>query len=154
MKKWIIALGMLLILTGTSYGDTVAQDCGCGLGREAIGEKEGLGWNLLGTFLNGLSGNQTFGMSSGTLGCSRPEKVVMNQRLDLFVADNMDSLAVDIASGGGESLDALVEIAQVAPMLRDPLATELQANFETIYPDARVSHDQVTSTIREIIASI
>lgn len=154
MKKWIIALGMLLILAGTSYGATVAQDCGCGLGKVAIGEKEGLGWNLLGTFLNSISGNQTFGMTSGTLECGGTQNIAVNQRLDIFVADNMDSLAVDIASGGGESLDALVEIAPIAPMLREPLATELQANFEAIYPDASVSHDHVTSTIREIIASI
>ena len=154
MKKWIIALGMLLVLAGTSYGATVAQDCGCGLGKVMIGEKQGLGYNLLGTFLNSLSGNQTFGMTSGTLECGKTQKIVTNQQLDTFITDNMDNLAVDIASGGGESLDALVEIAQVAPMLREPLATELQANFEAIYPDVRVSHDHVTNTIREIIASI
>src|SRR6056297_3858851 len=51
---------------------TVREDCGCGLGGYAIGEETGLLWKLLGTFLNGLCGNQTFAMSTGTLGCGEP----------------------------------------------------------------------------------
>ena len=140
MKKWIIALGFLLTLSGTSYSATVAQDCGCGLGKVLIGEKQGLAWNLLGTFLNGISGNQTFGMTTGTLECGGTH--------------NMDHLAVDIASGGGESLDALVEIAGVAPMLRPSLSAELQGHFDAIYPDAQVTHTHVSNTIREIMAGI
>jgi len=154
MKKWIITLGILLILAGTTYAETVSQDCGCGLGRVAIGEKEGLGWNLLGTFLNGLCGNQTFGMTSGTLECGVTEKLVINQQIDTFVAGNMDNLAVDIASGGGESLDALAEIAQIDPVLKAPLASELQARFDTIYPDADVSYIQVADALREVFAGI
>lgn len=154
MKKWIVTLGVLLILSGTSYGATVAQDCGCGLGRVAIGEKVGLGWNLLGTFLNGISANQTFGMTSGTSECGGTRNLVMNQHLEIFVADNMDTLAVDIASGGGESLDALLEIARVEPALRGPVASMLQERFETIYPDARVQHAQVAKAIREIMAGV
>ncbi|BCS95052.1 hypothetical protein DSLASN_06840 [Desulfoluna limicola] len=154
MKKWIIALGFLLILSGTSYSATVAQDCGCGLGKVLIGEKQGLAWNLLGTFLNGISGNQTFGMTTGTLECGGTQNLVENSHFDIFVADNMDHLAVDIASGGGESLDALVEIAGVAPMLRSSLSAELQGHFDAIYPDAQVTHTHVSNTIREIMAGI
>lgn len=154
MKKWIIVLGVLLVSAGTSYGATVAQDCGCGLGKVAIGEKEGLGWNLLGTFLNGLSGNQTFGMTSGTLECGGTQNLVMDRHIEIFVADNMDNLAVDIAAGGGESLDALAEIARVAPRDRGHLSSELQAHFDTIYPDADVSHTQVAATLRQIIAGM
>ncbi|VFQ46967.1 DUF3015 family protein [Desulfoluna butyratoxydans] len=154
MKKCIITLGILFMLVGTTYGKTVSEDCGCGLGRVAIGEKEGLGWNLLGTFLNGLCGNQTFGMSSGTLECGEPTKFAIDQRINTFVAGNMDNLAMDIASGGGESLSALAEIAQVDPALREPLASELQAHFDTIYPDADVSYIQVADALREVFASI
>ena len=154
MKKWIIMTGLFFILAGTSYGATVAQDCGCGLGKVAIGEKVGLGWNLLGTFLNGISGNQTFGMTSGTSECGQTRNLVINQRIESFVADNMDNLAVDIASGGGESLTALSEIAQVPPELRAPLASTLQARFDTLYPDPQVSHTHVADTLQAIIAGI
>ena len=154
MKKWIITLGALLVLTGTSFGATVAEDCGCGLGRVAIGEKEGLAWNLLGTFLNGISGNQTFGMTSGTLGCSESFDFVMNERMDIFVADNMDNLAVDIAMGNGESLDALMELAQLSGVDKAKASKALQANFDAIYPDAGVGEAQVAQSIRGVLAQI
>ena len=154
MKKWIVALGALMVFSGTSYAATVAVDCGCGLGKELIGEKEGLGWTILGTSLNGTSGNQTFGMSSGTLGCSKPEKFVMNERMDIFVADNMDSLAVDIATGNGENLDALMELAQVSGSEKATACEALQANFDTIYPTATVENTDVAQSIRGILAQI
>ena len=69
MKKIIIICVALMMMCGVSFANTVTVNCGCGLGNELIGEKEGLGWNVLGATLNGTSGNQTFGMSSGTLGC-------------------------------------------------------------------------------------
>ena len=152
MKKWILALAALLVFTGTSFGATVSEDCGCGLGKVAIGEKEGLGWNLLGTFLNGISGNQTFGMTSGTLGCGESDLFVSNERMDIFVADNMDNLAVDIAMGSGESLDALMELAQVNDKTK--AAEVLQANFDAIYPDASVGEAQVANSIRGVLAQI
>ena len=154
MKKWIMVFGLLLVFSTTSYAATVAQDCGCGLGKEAIGEKEGLGWNLLGTFLNSLSGNQTFAMSTGTLGCSEPTKFVVNERMDIFVADNMDNLAVDIATGNGENLDALMEIAQISGADKTKARTALQANFDTIYPAANVEHTDVAQSIRGVLAQI
>ncbi|VFQ43257.1 DUF3015 family protein [Desulfoluna butyratoxydans] len=154
MKKCIVALGALLLVAGTSYASTVSENCGCGLGKELIGEKTGLAWNILGTSLNGTSGNQTFGISSGTLGCDKPESFVSNERMDAFVADNMDSLAVDIASGNGESLDALMEIAQVSGSEKAAACQALQANFDTIYPTVDVEHAAVSQSIRGVLAQI
>lgn len=154
MKKWIVALGALMVFSGTSYAATVTENCGCGLGKELIGEKTGLAWNILGTSLNGTSGNQTFGISSGTLGCEKPENFVMNERMDIFVADNMDSLAVDIATGNGENLDALMELAQVSGSEKARACEALQANFDNIYPTATVENSDVAQSIRGILAQI
>lgn len=154
MKKIILAILMSLMLVTTVSANTVREDCGCGLGAEAIGQKEGLVWNLLGTFLNGLCANQTFAMSTGTLQCGKPEKMVMLEKMNIYVADNMDSLAVDIAQGEGESLDALAEIAQVTPENRMNFNLALQDNFDYIYQDQNVQHGEVTSRITEIMNSI
>ncbi|MBW1895115.1 MAG: DUF3015 family protein [Deltaproteobacteria bacterium] len=154
MKKILIAVLISLFLVGTVSANTVKEDCGCGLGRMALAEKEGLVWNLLGTFLNGLCGNQTFGMSSGTLECGKPEKLVMLEKMNIFVADNMDSLAVDIAQGDGESLDALAEIAEISAEKRLAFNVALQGNFDYIYQNQNVKHEEVTNKITEIIHSI
>jgi hypothetical protein len=154
MKKMILAISVILMMSGAAYANTVSQDCGCGLGRVLIGDKEGLVWNLLGTCLNGTCGNQTFGMTTGTLGCDTGGKIVMNEQVKIFVADNMDNLATDIASGQGESLDALAEIAGIPADKKASAYTALQANFDSIYPDAHVSDVHVSASINEIIANI
>ena len=154
MKKIMLAVLISLMLVATASAATVREDCGCGLGAEAIGQKEGLVWNLLGTFLNGLCGNQTFAMSTGTLQCGKPEKMVMLEKMNIYVADNMDSLAIDIAKGEGESLDALAEVAQIDPEKRMDFNLALQDNFDYIYPDQNVQHVDVANRITEIMNSI
>jgi hypothetical protein len=154
MKKMIVVISAVLMMASSSYANTVSQDCGCGLGRELIGQKEGLVWNLLGTFLNGICGNQTFGMTSGTLGCNTGGKMVMNEQLEIFVADNRDNLAQDIASGKGETLSALAEITQISPDNQGRMFSALQSNFNAIYPDANVSDKHVVTVINDIVASI
>lgn len=133
---------------------TVREDCGCGLGGYAIGEETGLLWKLLGTFLNGLCGNQTFAMSTGTLGCGEPQSLAMNEQLNIYVADNMDALAVDIAQGEGESLDALAEIASIPETKQPALNSKLQANFGQIFSASDVTHETVVREISQIIQTI
>jgi len=154
MKKMIVVISAVLMMASSGYANTVSQDCGCGLGRELIGQKEGLVWDLLGTFLNGICGNQTFGMTSGTLGCNTGGKMVMNEQLEIFVADNRDNLASDIAAGKGETLSALAEITQVSPDNQGRMFSALQSNFNAIYPDANVSDKHVVTVINDIVASI
>ncbi|MGM0453482.1 MAG: DUF3015 family protein [Thermodesulfobacteriota bacterium] len=133
---------------------TVREDCGCGLGGMALGEKTGLIWKLVGTFLNGISGNQTFAMTSGTLDCGQVQSLAMNEQLNTYVSDNMDSLAVDISQGQGESLDALAEIANVPETKRPALYGELQQNFDRIYISSDVTHETVVNEISQIIQTI
>lgn len=154
MKKMMIVLAALAMMTGTVYANTVSQDCGCGLGHVLIGEKEGLVWGILGSCLNGTCGNQTFGMTTGTLGCDTGGKFVMNEKIKVFVADNMDNLASDIAAGQGESLEALAEIAQIPSEKQPSVFAALQSNFDTIYPDAQVNETHVSTSINSIIAQI
>ena len=155
MKKISIAIILCLMMVSVASANTVRQDCGCGLGGVAIGDREGLLWNLLGTFLNdALCGNQTFAMSSGTSDCGRPETLAMLDKLNIFVADNMDVLAVDIAQGNGESLDALAEIAAIPEAKRPVFYSTLQNKFNQIYPTPEVTHDTVVSEITKIIDTI
>ena len=154
MKKMILVVAVVFMMASSAYAKNVSQNCGCGLGHELIGQKEGLVWNLLGTFLNGICGNQTFGMTTGTLGCDTGGKLVMNERMEIFVAENRDGLAQVIAPGNAETLSALAEIAQVSSDNQTRMFSMLQSNFDTIYPDANVSDKHVVTVINDIMASI
>lgn len=157
MKKIIVSiLACMLIVSMVSVAsaNTVREDCGCGLGGMAIGEKEGVVWKLVGTFLNGICGNQTFAMSSGTLDCGQDPIMAKYEKMNVFVAENMDTLAVDIARGEGESLDALAEIAEVTQEQRPVLYAAMQSDFEKIYPNAQVTHEDVVNEIARIMQAI
>ena len=157
MKKTLSVVLVAFFLTvsvSAVHANTVREDCGCGLGAVAIGQKEGLLWNLLGTCLNGISGNQTFGMSSGTLDCGETTKLAKLDKMDKYISENMDNLAVDIAQGNGESLDALAEIAEISTDQKSTFYSALQKNFQKIYPDAEVTHAAVTKKITQIIETI
>lgn len=155
-KTGIVLLTVLFVVISVSAANanTVREDCGCGLGAVAVGEKEGLFWNLLGTCLNGISGNQTFGMTSGTLDCGKTDSMAKLDKMNIYVSDNMDSLAVDIAQGSGESLDALAEIAEIPNAKKQALYSALQNNFQLIYSNADVTHKSVVDKINQIINTI
>ena len=53
-----------------------AGDTGCGVGTMIFKGKSGLAPHVLAVTTNGTFGNQTFGMTSGTLGCNVDQKIV------------------------------------------------------------------------------
>nr|WP_303649753.1 DUF3015 family protein [Desulfobotulus pelophilus] len=130
------------------------DNVGCGLGSMMMQEKGGVVWEVMAATTNGTSGNQTFGISSGTLGCEKPANLAKREQLDRFVADNMDALAVDIAMGEGETLGALAELAEIDENLRGDFYAALQMNFDQIYPDGSVAGTQVVDQITGFLAQI
>ena len=114
MKKIlsIAAMSALLLTTSVVASDVLApgtgnSNTGCGLGSVVIKDQSSVFMQLIATCLNGTSGNQTFGITSGTSGCKKASKVVMNERAQEFIAGNMDQLSREIAQGHGESITTL-----------------------------------------------
>lgn len=151
MKK-LMMTGVLVLSFGTvAFAATVRENCGCGLGAMALGTEEGLVSHVTGATLNGLSGNQTFGVSSGTLGCDKATKVTSTNMLDKFVDDNMDQLAQDIAIGSGDSLTALAVIMEVPAEQRASFNAALQNSFDTIFTSEEVTSDEVVDNLMSVI---
>ncbi|ETR66762.1 MAG: hypothetical protein OMM_12370 [Candidatus Magnetoglobus multicellularis str. Araruama] len=153
MKKVCIAVLASLVLVSVTYAGS-KENCGCGLGSMVLGEQDTLVMQLVISCLNGISGNQSFGITFGTLDCDKPRAIVLNEKLDRFVADNMDNLAVDMASGQGESLDALADLAEISQSKRPELYRALQANFDQIYPSAQTTHKEIVTQVVNIIEQI
>ena len=155
MKKLLSITAALMILTaGTAFAVSKAQEnTGCGLGASLIKETDSLIGQLAMTFLNGISGNQTFGITSGTSECKQPSKIVQNERLHEFVVANMDSLAKDIAVGYGESLDTLVELMGISKENRPAVYSKLKSNFNKIFTSEDIEAADVIDNIVSIINS-
>ena len=141
----ILALSSVMVLPAFAGSNT-----GCGLGSMVWdGNADTTLFQVFEATTNATSGNQTFGITSGTLGCDQPSSFVVNERLQEFAGANMDSLARDIAMGQGESLSTLAELMEISN--QDQFASTLQANFDTIFVTGTESSAVVLDRISSLI---
>ncbi len=138
----------LSIITTTALLSTISfanENTGCGLGSQILKNQDSVMMQVFAATTNGTSGNQTFGITSGTSGCAKPSKLVFNDKANRFVSENMDSLALNISNGQGEALDTLATLLNVKN--RDIFASKLQANFDKIYTSPNITSAEVIDNI-------
>ena len=82
MKKIIAVAALSLLPFSNAMAD---QDIGCGLGSMLFAGQQGKGVKILGATTNGTSGNQTFGITFGTLGCDGTGTVTSSEKIALFI---------------------------------------------------------------------
>jgi hypothetical protein len=140
----------LALVAGNVYAES-NRNSGCGLGSMIIENQSTVLMQVLAATTNGTSGNQTFGISSGTSNCDQPSNWVQNERLNRFVAENMDSLAGDIAQGQGEYLSTLATLMEVPEDQRPEFYSNLQNNFSNIYTSETVNSADVIDNIRSVM---
>lgn len=146
MKKLIVSIAAVAALSSAAFAGVNSQT-GCGLGSMIIKDDSSAVLLALQATTNGTSGNQTFGITSGTSGCKKT-KFVMNERAEEFVASNMDQLAKEIAMGHGESVDTLAEL--LAADDKEAFASALQSNYNSIYTSQNVEMADVLDNISAI----
>jgi len=132
----------------TPSGSAKYGPAGCGLGSMFFSPDSGF-TQIFAATTNGTSANQTFGISSGTSNCdSGPGN---SQSARVFVQTNRTALAKDIARGRGETISSLAALAGCS----DPRAvgTKLQRNFRTIFSSAKVSDEQVSDSVVNVLSS-
>ena len=150
-KALLLSTVLFLMASGIAFAGATRENCGCGLGTLLFEGKGGLVQQILAVTTNQSFGTQTFGISSGTLDCNQPGKWVSNEKLNKFVADNMDNLAKDAAMGQGEYVDTLAELMDVPGSKRTEFSQMLQDNFSNIFTEASVSHVDVIENIAHLM---
>ena len=116
------------------------------------GANDSIFLQLVATFLNGICGNGTFGISSGTSDCAPPAKTASVGRLNEFAYKNLDDLARDIAAGNGETVTTVAVLLDVPAESRPAFYRNLQAHFTEIFPSPTVETAHVVDTITKIAA--
>lgn len=117
-KRWLIALGSVLVSLQVTGAFAVNPDNGpgCGLGKLAWADyktPKNIAPQVMMATTNATFGSQTFGISFGTSGCTNDGKVMAEHRASLFVASAFETLSEDMARGGGEHLAALATLMGV-----------------------------------------
>ena len=144
--KRIITMLAVAGLTAAVYAN---ENTGCGLGSLIIKNQSTTALQVLAATTNGTSGNQTFGITSGTSNCNKPNNFVSNDKLNKFVEDNMDELALDISAGKGETLETVAKLMNVEN--NSEFSAKLQANFSNIYSSQNVTSANVIDSIAKHI---
>jgi len=117
--------------TGQGYGLA-----GCGLGSVVFGPKPGM-IQVIAATINGWSGSQTFGISSGTSNCDLSE---MGQQAAVFIEVNQVTLAKDAARGEGETIAGLASIINCSnPSL---FGSKMKANYAEVFADDAGSYEK------------
>jgi hypothetical protein len=153
MKRFMVAVVLVsfLVLPASVCFAVNQKNTGCGLGSIVMQGNDGLVFQVLAATTNGTFGNQTFGMTSGTSNCEKPSRFVSIERINNYVADNMDNLANDIAKGDGEYLNTLAVLMEVPEGSRTGFYSTLQSNFSRIYPSTDVSSVDVVRNIQALM---
>ncbi|WP_434356239.1 DUF3015 domain-containing protein [Parasalinivibrio latis] len=151
MKKILAAatLSMVMFPAAQALAD---QDIGCGLGTMIFEGKSGLAPKVLGATTNGISGNQSFGITFGTLGCQADGVITSREKLAMFIDGNMDNLARDMAKGQGESLSTLAAVWGVEAKDQQAFNDMARSNFARIFADENVTSKDVLDNLNAVVA--
>lgn len=140
MKKLILA-SMMLFAAEAVYATGPA---GCGLGFMLMGKDT----QVLAATTNGTSGNQTFGITSGTSGCEKGNGMA---KLESFIESNRVAFANDVARGQGETLVSVSTILRCSDA--NQVSEILKQNYSRVFPSATTSSDAVGVQVVEVLKS-
>ncbi|KAK3603990.1 hypothetical protein CHS0354_026786 [Potamilus streckersoni] len=148
MKKILSLMfaGAVLFSAQTVFAGSSA---GCGLGSTIFQGKDGLVFNVLAATTNGTSGNQTFGMTTGTLGCKGDDVVYKEKEAEVFVTDNYELLLNDAGRGNGEYVTTYASLMGCTDTTA--FAKAVQTNSGSIFSSQDTA--AVLSKTSDVIAS-
>lgn len=147
-KKTVVLVLAFLALFAAA--EAFANNVGVGFGTVLMEGKKGKLWEVLAVTTNGTSGSSTFAITSGTSGYKEGAKIGM-AAVDVYIAENMDALAVDIAKGDGDYLETLAFLMKAQD--KEAFKLLMHRNFDKIYASQDVTSNEVSETIKAIYFS-
>ena len=146
MKKLLVIA--LLASSSIAMAD---DDAGCGLGSILFEGKSGAAPKILAATTNGTYGNQTFGITSGTLGCQSDGVISSRARLSMFMGTNSERLARDMSVGKGETLEVLANLLNIKAEDKAAFFQVSQTNFGKIFAPQNQTAGDVLAALQQVM---
>ena len=147
MKK--IIAGLVLISASSVANAGAAGGSGCGWGQALFDGQSGTATHVLAGITNASTGNNTFGMTTGTNGCTT--NGTLSYGGQSVVSSIMNEFSEDVARGEGEALDTVAVVYGVDAQDRDTFAKVMHENFTTLFPSEDVTADEMMASIEEVM---
>ena len=158
MSKKVIMLSVA-VLFGMQAGLAMAANPdtgpGCGLGKLAWSDyknQKNIGPQVLMATTNGTFGSTTFGISSGTSGCTNDGKVMAEQKTTVFAQLNFENLSQEMAQGQGEHLASLATLMDVPAEHQAAFFAMTQERYTSLVKAGEASPVAMVKAINDAIA--
>ena len=125
----------------------------CGWGSKVFDGQSGILPQALAGITNATFGNQTFGVSTGTSGCTQDGTVRSTWKTAMFIDGNKERLARDMSVGSGEALDSLAHLLGVEADDRAAFNRVARDNMQSIFPSENAGTEQIISGLRQALAT-
>jgi Protein of unknown function (DUF3015) len=131
--QWLrLGVALLPLCATSAWATHPDTGPGCGLGKLAwsdYGRQRSIAPQVMMATTNGTFGSQTFGISSGTSGCTNDGTIMGQHKVSVFAAANYDSLSQEMARGGGEHLASLAALMGVPDEHRSEFFSLAQVQY-------------------------
>ena len=156
-KLWGFVFAIFLVMgtVGLALGNPPNNGPGCGLGKLAwadSSQKNTKGGQVLMATTNGTFGAQTFGLSSGTSGCTNDGKIFASEKVNVFTALNFDNLSQEMAQGQGEHLTSLATLMGIPEENHQGFFAMTQENYTTFVQAGETSPKAVVKAIHDAMS--
>ena len=158
MLKKVLLLSVA-VLFGMQAGLAMAANPdtgpGCGLGKLAWSDyknQKNIGPQVLMATTNGTFGSTTFGISSGTSGCTNDGKVMAEQKTTVFAQLNFENLSQEMAQGQGEHLASLATLMDVPAEHQAAFFAMTQERYTSLVKAGEASPVAMVKAINDAIA--
>ena len=137
MKRSLWMLVAVVGLASAAHAGS-QNDAGCGLGAQLFRENQPV-QQILAATTNGTFGNQTFAITTGTLGCSAGGLIKTSREREVFTAANLRALEQELAAGKGEYSASLAALSGCQAPAFQAFA---KAKYEKLFPSDKTSSSE------------
>lgn len=146
-KKLLMAVAAMG-LAGSVYAGG-QNDAGCGLGSMLFKEDKPV-HQIVAATTNGSFGNQTFGITTGTLGCSSGGLIKAGMEREAFVATNYRAIEKEMAAGKGQYAASLSNLMGCET---NSFLSISKQKYETLFPSEGAGPKTLLENLDRQIAS-
>jgi hypothetical protein len=150
MKRTLwFAVAAAVLATGAQAAGQ--NDAGCGLGSMLFKEQKPV-HQIVAATTNGSFGNQTFGITTGTLGCTSGGLVKASKEREVFVATNIRALEKELAAGKGQYASSLAALSGCGAKSEEFLSLT-KARYEKLFPAGSTAPAELLKNLDKEIAA-
>lgn len=160
MLKRVLLASLAVVFVGMQVGLAMAANPdtgpGCGLGKLAWGDYKGqkeIAPQVLMATTNGTFGSQTFGISTGTSGCTNDGKIMGDSKTIMFAEMNFQNLSQEMAQGHGEHLASMATLMGVPADHQAEFFAMTQERYTSLIKAGEASPVAMVKALNDAVAA-